>query len=101
MREKEGLIPSELSGYEDVVFDGYCNPLETLSHKSVGSVGLYDKDETSVKLSKLGNPLEKLYKVIDFEIFRAVLEENLLNREKKNNAGQKPYDLVHIPIVII
>jgi hypothetical protein len=35
MREKEGFIPQELSGYEDVVFDGYCNPLEALSHSFV------------------------------------------------------------------
>ena len=35
MREKEGRIPKELFGYEDVVFDGYCNPMETLSHSFV------------------------------------------------------------------
>jgi hypothetical protein len=35
MREKEGRIPSELSSYRDVVFDGYTNPLETLSHSFV------------------------------------------------------------------
>jgi hypothetical protein len=35
MREKEGRIPSELSAYGDVVFDGYCNPIETLSHSFV------------------------------------------------------------------
>ena len=35
MREKEGFIPSELADCEDVVFDGYCNPLETLSHSFV------------------------------------------------------------------
>jgi hypothetical protein len=35
MREKSGLIPDELKGCEDVVFDGYCNPLETLSHSFV------------------------------------------------------------------
>lgn len=35
MREKEGKIPPELSEYEDVVFDGYCNPLEALSHSFV------------------------------------------------------------------
>jgi len=35
MREKEGLLPSELSEYADVVFDGYCNPIETLSHSFV------------------------------------------------------------------
>lgn len=35
MREKEGLIPSELSGLEDIVFDGFCNPIEALSHSFV------------------------------------------------------------------
>jgi hypothetical protein len=35
MREKEGFIPKELSGYEDVVFDGYNNPIEALSHSFV------------------------------------------------------------------
>jgi hypothetical protein len=35
MREKEGFIPSELSGSTDVVLDGYCNPLEVLSHSFV------------------------------------------------------------------
>lgn len=32
LREKEGLIPIELKDAVGVVFDGYCNPLETLSH---------------------------------------------------------------------
>jgi len=62
--------------------------------KSTGRIGLFDKEETSEKLSKLGNPLEKLHKVIDFEMFRSVLETNILNHEKKNNSGQKPYDVV-------
>ena len=35
MREKEERIPNELSEYEDVVFDGYCNPIEMLSHSFV------------------------------------------------------------------
>ena len=35
LREKEGFIPSELSGCSDVVLDGYCNPLEALSHSFV------------------------------------------------------------------
>ena len=35
MREKEGFIPEELSEYQDIVFDGYCNPLEALSHSFV------------------------------------------------------------------
>jgi hypothetical protein len=32
MRKKEGRIPSSLREYVDVVFDGYCNPVEMLSH---------------------------------------------------------------------
>ena len=35
MREKEGYIPQELQKYEDVVFDGYSNPIEALSHSFV------------------------------------------------------------------
>jgi hypothetical protein len=35
MREKEGRIPQELSDFQDIVFDGYCNPVETLSHSFV------------------------------------------------------------------
>jgi len=35
MREKTGRIPSELRGYEDVVSDGYCNPMETISHSFI------------------------------------------------------------------
>lgn len=35
LREKEGLIPSELKDCQDVVFDGYTNPIETLSHSFV------------------------------------------------------------------
>ncbi|MDR1866310.1 MAG: hypothetical protein LBR08_12160 [Bacteroidales bacterium] len=35
MREKESQIPSEPAEYSDVVFDGYCNPIETLSHSFV------------------------------------------------------------------
>jgi len=68
--------------------------MQTVGYKRVGRVGIFDKDETSAKLSKLGNPLEKLHKVIDFEIFRTELEANMLNQNKKSNAGQKPYDLV-------
>ena len=35
MRKKECVIPSALSAYDDVVFEGYCNPIETLSHSFV------------------------------------------------------------------
>ena len=68
--------------------------MHTIRYKQSGNTGLFDKEETSSKLSKLGNPLEKLHKVIDFEMFRFLLESHMLNQEKKSNAGNKPYDVV-------
>lgn len=35
LREKEGLIPPSLADSADIFFDGYCNPLEALSHSFV------------------------------------------------------------------
>ncbi|MCL2597958.1 MAG: transposase [Paludibacter sp.] len=56
-------------------------------YKQSGHIGLFDKEETGSKLSKLGNPLEKLHKVIDFEIFRIELEDNMLKHDRKSKEG--------------
>lgn len=45
-------------------------------------------------MSEMGNPLEKLCKLIDFELFRSLLEQKLMTNEKNNNAGAKPFDYV-------
>ncbi|KAA6322457.1 hypothetical protein EZS27_028000 [termite gut metagenome] len=63
-------------------------------YKIRGNMGLFDTHNNKEKLSQIGNPLERLSKVVDFEMFRAELEENLLNHDKKNNAGAKPYDVL-------
>ena len=63
-------------------------------YKTTGSRGLFDEQDTYQKLSDIGNPLEMISKVIDFEMFRDVLEPKLLNQDKKNNAGAKPFDVV-------
>jgi len=63
-------------------------------YKKTGNRGLFDEQETQERLSKIGNPLEMISEVIDFEIFREKLESKLLNQNKKNNAGAKPYDVV-------
>ncbi|MCP4550549.1 MAG: transposase [Bacteroidetes bacterium] len=63
-------------------------------YKATGNRGLFDEQNTSQKLSDTGNSLENTGKVIDFEIFREFLEASLLNTNKKNNAGAKPFDLV-------
>jgi len=69
--------------------------------KSSGRVGLFDNADKSTKLSKLGNPLEKLHKVINFEMFRPELEDRMLNHDKKNNSGQKPFDPVMMFKIIL
>jgi len=75
--------------------------MKAISYKQRGAMGLFDKEATSSKLSKLGNPLEKLHKVIDFEMFRSLLESHMLNRKKKTNAGNKPYDAVMMFKIIL
>ena len=68
--------------------------MQKTSYKQRGQIGLFDTEATSSKLSKLGNPLEKLHKVIDFEIFRSILETYMLKQDRKSHAGNKPYDVV-------
>ncbi|MCK5815416.1 MAG: transposase, partial [Flavobacteriaceae bacterium] len=53
------------------------------------------------RLSAIGNPLEAINKVIDFELFRELLECKLLNTNKKNNAGAKPYDVLMLFKILI
>ncbi|MDY0349599.1 MAG: IS5/IS1182 family transposase, partial [Tenuifilaceae bacterium] len=56
-------------------------------YKTTGNRGLFDEQETIQKLSAIGNPLERISQVLDFEVFRNSLESKLLNTNKKNNAG--------------
>ena len=69
-------------------------------YKSQGNVSLFDNEETMEILNAMGNPLEKLSKVIDFEIFREILESNL-QKERLTNAGARPYDPVLMFKVLI
>jgi len=75
--------------------------MKQVRYKQTGMMGFFDKEETSTKLSKLGNPLEKLHKVIDFEMFRSLLENHLLNQSKTGKAGCKPYDAVMMFKIIL
>lgn len=63
-------------------------------YKERGYKTLFDDENRYEKLSKKGNPLEKLSKVVDFEMFRSDLEETVLNNDKKSKVGAKPYDVV-------
>lgn len=70
-------------------------------YKSTGKIGMFDAEFNLEKLQKIGCPLDKLAKVIDFEMFRPELEDNLLNHDRKNNAGAKPFDVVLMFKVLI
>ncbi|KAA6344882.1 hypothetical protein EZS27_007528 [termite gut metagenome] len=49
----------------------------------------------------MGNPLEKILEVIDFEMFRSLLETQMPNHHKKNHAGAKAFDVVMMFKILI
>jgi len=55
--------------------------------------GFFDQDIRLSKLTKLGDPLDKLSKGIDFEVFRTLLTDNL-SKLPKGAGGRPPYDYV-------
>ena len=61
--------------------------------KKLRAFGLFDQDIRLSKLSKLGDPLEKLSDSIDFEMFRDMLVLNLSKLEL-GKGGRPPYDYV-------
>ncbi|NEN23222.1 IS5 family transposase [Cryomorpha ignava] len=75
--------------------------MKSVKYKKQGKKGLFDEQNAIEHMTEMGNPLEKISSVIDFEFFRELLESKLLNTEKKNNAGSKPYDLVMMFKIII
>jgi transposase, IS5 family len=62
--------------------------MSNLRYKSTGNKSLFDEQFSPQKLEEIGNPLAMVSKVIDFEIFRDLLESKLLNLNKKIMQGQ-------------
>ena len=63
------------------------------SFKKHRDYGFWDIDIRLSKLDQLGDPLEKLDKGVNFEMFRDFLEEGL-TKEPKGVGGRPPYDYV-------
>ena len=63
-------------------------------------LGFFDWQNRFEKLDKNGDPLAKLNKVVLWNSFRPVLE-TLRAKDKKSNAGAKPYDVVLMFKVLI
>ena len=55
--------------------------------------GFFDVDERLAALSAAGDPLERLSTVVDFELFRRVLD-GVLARSDRSRGGRPPYDPV-------
>ena len=69
-------------------------------YKISGTTSLFSEQFRLDKLSKQGDPLERLDKVIEWEYFRDTIEK--INKKKMVNAGPKPYDpLLMFKILIL
>ena len=65
----------------------------TIYRRPMGE-NLFEEELTVEALSEMGNPLERLSKRVDFEMFRPILEDALLTKDVKSAAGRKPIDVV-------
>ena len=59
----------------------------------MGQPGFFDLSDRLNSLSRLGDNLEALNEVVDWETFRSALKEALA-KERMSNAGRKAYDVV-------
>jgi len=62
--------------------------------------GFFDENDRLQELSELGDPLEKLTAVIDWEMFRPVLTR-VLKKEAQGPGGRPPYDYVMMFKILI
>ena len=70
-------------------------------YRKQGNQGLFGEQFRLEKISNQGDPLERLNKVINWDLFTPVLTR-LENTDKKNNAGAKPYNpLLMFKILIL
>ena len=62
--------------------------------------GLFDEADRLQEISKLGDPLEKLNTVIDWNIFKPILKK-AMQKEAKGPGGRPPYDYVMMFKILI
>jgi IS5 family transposase len=63
------------------------------SFKKHRDYSFFDQDIRLSKLTHLGDPLEKLNQGVNFELFRNILESNLI-KLSKGPGGRPPYDYI-------
>jgi len=62
--------------------------------------GFFDENDRLAELSKIGDPLEKLNKYVQWEIFREILT-TALKKEAKGPGGRPPFDYVMMFKILI
>ena len=72
----------------------------TIYRKPMGE-NLFEEEFTIDALSQMGNPLERLAALVDFEMFRPALEEVLVKKDCKTTAGRPQIDVVLMFKVIL
>jgi transposase, IS5 family len=63
------------------------------SFKKHRDYSFFDQDIRLSKLTQLGDPLEKLNQGVNFELFRDILESNLI-KLSKGSGGRPAYDYI-------
>lgn len=71
-----------------------------MKYKRKEQRGLFDEEMRLEKLSQTNDPLEKLNRRINWEMFRRMLEENL-KKEDRGRGGCLPYDYVKMFKIMI
>lgn len=54
----------------------------------------FEEEDRMEKISKIGNPLEMLNKVINLEMLRNALKNAVVRKETTSKGGRPPYDAV-------
>ena len=69
-------------------------------YKTLNTTSLFSEGYRLEKLSKQGDPLERLNKVVEWEYFRETVEK--INKKRMVNSGPKRYDpLLMFKILIL
>ena len=67
---------------------------KTTIYRNPMSQNLFEEEFTLSALSEMGNPLEQLTTLIDFEMFRHILEDVLVKKNCKTPVGRPQIDVV-------
>lgn len=66
----------------------------------MGQVSLFDTENALKALSKHGDPLERLTKSVNWNIFKPILVK-AFRKERKSNAGRPPFDYVMLFKILV